>query len=199
MIIIGLVGYAGSGKDTAYRLIKNNIENGAERIAFADKLKDVADDMLEIAGFDRVAHDSERKTKEEIRPLLVWLGEYARRTDEYFWINKIVLDVQYLMRAGCPMIVFTDVRYPNEANYILEHNGYLIYIDSPAQPANETEKNTIGKIIEFYAYHSRFFSLWNRRENVAEFLEFLEPIVKKIIKKHDSFKAEDLNNSTETG
>lgn len=180
MIILGLVGYAGSGKDTAYNLIRDNIEPGAARLAFADKLKDIADNMLEIADFDRVANDGNRQTKEEIRPLLVWLGEYARKQDKDYWIDKIIPDVIYLKKASCPMVVFTDVRYPNEAEYILKQNGYLIYIESPAIPANNTEKETIKEIIRLYNGSPRFYLVENSKNSKTEFIYRLAPVINKI-------------------
>lgn len=189
MIIIGLVGCAGSGKDTAYQLIKLFINKEAERLAFADKLKDIADNMLEIADFDRVARDNDRKTKEEIRPLLVWLGEYARKKDCDYWIKKLLPDLEYLKKAKCPMVIFTDVRYPNEAEFILGNGGSLICIDSPAEPANDKELHSIGKILRVYDESPDFYSVYNKKESKKEFLEILTPIIQKIIK----------NNSTETG
>lgn len=181
MIFIGLVGYAGSGKDTAYELIRHFINHDAERLAFADKLKDIADNMLEIADFERVARSSDREVKEQIRPLLVWLGEYARKQNEDYWIDKIIPDIIYLKRAGCPIIVFTDVRYPNEAKYIIDHSGYLINIKSPSLPANSTEANTIAEIIRAYGNLPEFFTVYNAKENRACFLKILKPVIEQIM------------------
>lgn len=182
MIFIGLVGYAGSGKDTAFQLIRKHINKEAERLAFADKLKDIADNMLEIADFERVANTGSREKKEEIRPLLVWLGEYARKQNRDYWIDKIIPDIQYLMRASCPMVVFTDVRYSNEAKYILDHAGYLIRIESPSMPANSTEANTIGEIWRTYGEHPNYYSIYNAKESKEEFLNVLRPVIEAIEK-----------------
>lgn len=181
MIMIGLVGYAGSGKDTAFELIRKHINKEAERLAFADKLKDIADNMLEIADFDRVCRSGGGEVKEQIRPLLVWLGEYARKQNEDYWIDKIIPEVMYLFNARCPMVVFTDVRYPNEAKYILENAGYLIRIESPSMPANSTEANTIGEIWRTYGEHPRYYSIYNAKESRTEFLEVLKPVIEKIM------------------
>lgn len=182
MIFIGLVGYAGSGKDTAFELIRKHINKEAERLAFADKLKDIADNMLEIADFERVAIAGNREKKEEIRPLLVWLGEYARKQNQDYWIDKIIPDIIYLNKAYCPMVIFTDVRYPNEAKYIIDHSGYLIRIESPSMPANSTEANSIAEIIRTYKDSPCFYSVYNAKENRAEFLKVLRPVIEAIEK-----------------
>lgn len=182
MIYIGLVGYAGSGKDTAYQLIRLFINKEAERLAFADKLKDIADNMLEIADLERVARSSDREVKEQIRPLLVWLGEYARKQDKDYWIDKIIPDVIYLKKASCPMVVFTDVRYLNEAKYVIDHSGYLVHIKSSSMPANSTEANSIAEIIRTYKDSPCFYSVYNAKENRAEFLKVLRPVIEAIEK-----------------
>ena len=90
--LIGLTGFARSGKDTFYIRAANylaNTDNLAFRFAFADVLKRECDPLLMLnAGIS--AFTSNPEEKELIRPLLVAYGTGIRRKlDSNCWINKI--------------------------------------------------------------------------------------------------------------
>lgn len=133
-MLIGLSGYAQAGKDTtADQIIL--IDSTYKRVAFADKLKDLArlldpdiDLLVRAEGWE------EAKKNPEVRIFLQRLGTSARTIfGEMAWIH-----------AAFPShtdwdwkTVVTDVRYPNEAQYIQARGGKLIRITRPGVgPAN---------------------------------------------------------------
>jgi len=105
---IGLIGLAGSGKDTAALAL---MDRGWKRVAFADELKGRALYM----GWDG------RKDARG-RRLLCNLGMAMRAYDPHFWINH----ARAAMR-GRPC-VFTDVRFQNEADFIRAEGGIIVRV-----------------------------------------------------------------------
>ena len=109
---IGLIGLAGSGKDTAAKALYNL---GYTRAAFADELKFLA------LGFGWRGEKDERG-----RVLLQDLGMAARKHDPYHWIA-------YVERwtGHKKLVVYTDVRFQNEADYIRSKGGIIVRIVRP--------------------------------------------------------------------
>jgi len=105
---IGLIGLAGSGKDTAARAL---LERGWQRVGFADAIKTKA----YFLGWDGLKDERGRR-------LLQDLGMAMRRFDENFWIHK----AQNSMKGG--PCVFTDVRFQNEADFICESGGIIVRV-----------------------------------------------------------------------
>lgn len=137
---IALLGRAGSGKDTAASLLAEKY--GHVRVAFADALKGMAlavDPMIaadmhyapirlsEHVG--RVGWDRAKRTP-EVRRFLQRLGaEGVRDTiGEDTWINLADRTVQENLAAGRP-VALTDVRFPNELEYVRRHGFTLVWID----------------------------------------------------------------------
>ena len=172
MKIVGIVGCARSGKDTAYKLIKS-IYPGTERLAFADSLKSKANAMLEAGGLDADAFTEDNKEKELIRPLLVWLGEFARKKDEFCWVKEVAWHINDLAAEGCPMVIITDVRYTNEADFIVGAGGRLLYLDAPVPAANLVESGSIHCIKNKYLGRPEMITVWNHMESKKQFLDDL--------------------------
>ena len=137
-LIIGIAGFARSGKDTAGN--KLVADHGFKRYAFADELKDIVNNMFNWD--DRHGYGD---LKEVVDPALgfsprrayqLFGTEFARALDENFWINRAKA------KTATGRWVFTDVRFDKEANFIRE-NGVLIHVERPGvEPveAHESEK-----------------------------------------------------------
>ena len=124
-MIIGLSGYARSGKDTVAELLVLNY--GFKRLAFADGIREA------LLALNPILFDGTRlnelvgmygweiaKGKDEVRRLLQVMGtEVGRKLineDVWVWLlfNKINTDER---------IVIPDVRFPNEARMIEQQGG----------------------------------------------------------------------------
>lgn len=163
MELIGLSGYARSGKDETARVLIE--EEGFQRIAFADKLRDFLYALNPVVSYDRgfsndamttrdekgglwmpirlrdvidtYGWDGYKETKyvSEIRPLLQRLGTEAGR--QVLW-DSIWIDAAFHGLDPDGKYVVTDVRFPNEAEAVRERGGYLWRINRPeVGPANQ--------------------------------------------------------------
>ena len=109
--LVGLAGYAGSGKDTAAEIL---MAAGYQRLGFADPLKELATRI----GWDGQKDDAGRK-------LLQDLGLGARDVlGDDVWINAL------LSKVTGPTVV-TDVRFANEVHAIHSHGGVVVRIVRP--------------------------------------------------------------------
>jgi hypothetical protein len=147
-IIIGLIGYAKSGKDT---ITKTFIENyGYQRVAFADNIKkemnqylrelvckDLNDKAKEEAAntlFERGATSWKKWSPEQIdfftedlalkkvlRPYIIWYGEEMRnRNGQFYWINKALSEDA----KNIDKIILSDVRRVAELEIFKNSNEY---------------------------------------------------------------------------
>ena len=124
-MIIGLSGYARSGKDTVANLLVLNYS--FKRLAFADAIKDAVLLLNPILDNGRRVSDvvndygwEVAKANIEVRRLLQVMGtEVGRKLiDEYIWIDKVFNQIEPDKR-----FVITDVRFPDEANMIQSIEG----------------------------------------------------------------------------
>jgi hypothetical protein len=121
---IGLIGLAGSGKDTAAEAL---VELGYWKNAFAAHLKDLAYGF----GWDG-------KKDERGRALLQDLGMAARKYNPNFWIEQIPWPTKASRGSRWPQ-VYTDVRFQNEADHVREHGGIIVRIVRPEIISGEHE------------------------------------------------------------
>lgn len=146
-LLIGVGGYARSGKDTtAAGLVERH---GYRRLAFADKLKQVAYDLDPIIDIDgsRLALTVDTqgweaaKARPEVRRLLQALGESGRkRIGPDVWVDAVMAEVD-----ASPTVptVISDVRYPNELAAIRRRGGMYVRVTRPGVgPANGHESET---------------------------------------------------------
>lgn len=140
--VIGIGGYARSGKDTFVTIAKQILKrNGyfVVRLAFATKLKEEVQNMLRDNGFLTSVYEG-AAAKEVIRPLLVWWG-CQRRAETYrgmYWVNKVNTQIMEIAKnllerpeSEAEKIVFliSDVRFENEAEWIQKTwKGHVIHL-----------------------------------------------------------------------
>lgn len=141
MKIIGLSGYAQSGKDTVAAMIAEQIEGTVETVAFADMIKVSAARSLGVLRHpDDIGRRAVRKWADEFklghqititnakgevvhsisgRAFLQRYGSEAHRDlfGEDFWIDRIGWD------RDCDVLILTDCRFPNEARAIRNKGG----------------------------------------------------------------------------
>lgn len=128
--LIGVTGFARSGKDTFFscgsRYLKG-IEESSVRYAFADVLKSECDPLTrQYAGISCFTSNDEEKAL--IRPLLVAYGTHLRRQlNPNCWIDRIRGDVSRALNAN-HYVFITDVRFENEAEWVLSEGGSVINV-----------------------------------------------------------------------
>lgn len=156
-MIIGLNGYAGSGKDTLAKSLI--LRHDFVRVSFADKLKKVAygsnpwirwnedsgkgqsfirlRDAVNLHGWEKV------KRQTDAREYLQLLGTEGVRDHlgSNAWVTACASEVAAALAQG-KNVVFTDMRYPNEFAYIRDLGGYTVRIERPnVQAVNEHQSD----------------------------------------------------------
>lgn len=150
-MIIGLSGYAQTGKDT---VAKHLVEHyGYNRIAFADPMREALyalnptiTDIPELAGVrlqwlvDKMGWDFVKVDSPETRGLLQRFGtEVGRKLwGENFWVDRAMEKASQF-----DLVVITDVRFPNEYQAIKEAGGEVwriekVGVDAVNAHASET-------------------------------------------------------------
>jgi hypothetical protein len=140
VILIGLTGAAGVGKDTVADYLVQRY--GFVKKSFAEPLKRVLLAQDPIIGMDvmypglmihlstaieRYGEDGVKKLYPLYRRYLQKLGtEGIRSLEDDFWIRNAVKGFE-----DSGKYVFTDVRFPNEANAIGSWRGSLWEVDGP--------------------------------------------------------------------
>lgn len=138
------------GKDTAGRFLCSHLRiakksSNIQVASFASKLKDICYQLYSWAGLqpgDFYEEPENEKLKDIILPLLgktprrVWIemGTHVGRTifpdtwTEYLFRNTI-----------CDVCIIRDMRFPNEADQVLNLGGFVYRIDRTAAPNDSDE------------------------------------------------------------
>ena len=143
-MILGLTGYSSAGKDTvADYLVK---EHGFTRLAFADKVRDLAKHLNPSLGYPEMPLSTilenlgwdEAKQIPDVRQYLQTLGTSCREVlGSDVWI-------QAMAESHAKRIVITDVRFVNEAEWLTDHErAKIIRVTRPGVgPVNDHPSET---------------------------------------------------------
>jgi hypothetical protein len=129
------------GKDTACNLLLTHLRTtlrgkSIAKKGFASKLKAVAHDLWAWAGLkDEDYYEEHPKEKERMligihktpRDIWIELGNKMREIDDTVWLNQLFLGTKY------DILLIKDLRYPNEAQHVMQNNGFCIRIDNPRE------------------------------------------------------------------
>lgn len=141
-MIIGISGKAGSGKDTVFSMINLLTGNKYTLGKFAGPLKELAAELLDVP----VQSFEQAEFKARVIPtsesgmtyrdfLLVLGGDLMRGADPNYWVKKAI-------RNASSNTIFTDCRYPNEAEMIKNKGGIVIRINRPDAEVVDHESDT---------------------------------------------------------
>lgn len=156
-LLIGLIGQAGSGKDTVARMLcdcwaRQGIEG--VQLAFADPVRDLAASFLRDFGvrdYYRLLTDPELKNVVidavgmSPRRILQTLGtDWAHaHAGRDVWIKSIDIRLLDAVHAGMKHVVISDVRFELEAEWLRRQGGVLWRIERPGvDPVQEHVSET---------------------------------------------------------
>ena len=145
-MIIGISGKAGSGKDTAAKMLEvlyanpdisyedfanKRYKNFADILIvhFADALKETAQVLFRLGEWETNTQEGKKTTinwiGKTVRELLQGVGQGLRDAiDPNLWIKVLFANTE-----NWSNYIIADVRYPNEVKAIKERNGILLRID----------------------------------------------------------------------
>lgn len=145
-MIIGISGKAGSGKDTAAKMLEvlyanpdisyedfanKRYKNFADILIvhFADALKETAQVLFRLGEWETNTQEGKKITinwiGKTVRELLQGIGQGLRDAIDFdLWVKILFANTK-----GWSNYIIADVRYPNEVKAIKERNGILLRID----------------------------------------------------------------------
>ncbi len=190
MKMIGISGRRGSGKST----LADNIvqvffdpDRPVIHINFADALKKLVVDSfipeVSIKFLDRQdAKNILLPSGKTIREALQIIGCAYRKIDPDYWIVELETNLnekQFQLCEPCACYcLISDVRFPNEADYILNSGGLLIrLLRNPSEDIHESET-----ALDNYLFKN---VIDNRNLTVEQTLKLAMPTVKEYLKPED--------------
>lgn len=178
--LFGLGGLARSGKDTFCTIATKILENkgySVKKFSFANALKkEVAPFLNEKCGVDVWSDDSELKA--DFRDFLVWYGTtWWRKRDPNRWIRLVDIELNK-QKNDFDIAFVTDVRYPNEAEWVHSRQGFFYHIAS---------YNLIENTNPIYSKYSKVFkNPPNEQEKIND------PLIKQIANYRVEWESKDL-------
>lgn len=164
MIIIGVAGKKGSGKDEVYKAIESYYKltnRTVQRIAFADSLKQ----EVSIATGRSIPYIEEHK--ENFRLILQgWGTDFKRKLmgDNYWiqrWMNKV-------NECKCDVVVAPDTRFLNEMLAIKHMDGkvWQVFRDLPSNNDKHSSETELDNREDFNLLLNNNYSILFLQQNV---------------------------------
>lgn len=148
--IIGLHGYAGSGKDTIAKHLQTYYNTQFRSIAFADAIRAMLKagfPVLTDAHFERPLKNAPlhefggKSPRDLMKPLGTEWGRESVWQD--LWIKRIHQQVFDYLGSGFNVLV-TDVRFENEAEWVRNGGGVIWHIDRKQGVETHNHKSEAG-------------------------------------------------------
>lgn len=167
--IIGISGYARSGKDTlADSLIAEFCHRNvcATKLKFAGILKKAISRALDTVELPFSVDTENTEDKTAVRPLMVEFGKFCRSRDMDIFAKRTIDNVEYMLRIGSQVVIIPDLRYENEGALLHEcakRNGigyHHIDIDRRGTfAANQEELDSIESLLDASYRESWFYGI----------------------------------------
>jgi hypothetical protein len=160
IMIIGITGLAGAGKDTFAAILKNYFDNlkipkETKIYHYADILKKICIDLYNMN--PKMVYDNNLKEVpsklldgKSPRQILQDIGTKLREYDKDIFVKH--MNNVLTTKDTDTSFIIADVRFDNEALLIKEHNGIIIHIERPGTPQMDhvTEKGISKDLIDFH-------------------------------------------------
>lgn len=172
MILVGLIGYKQSGKDTCADYLVDHY--GFKKYAFAEPVKQVCKIMFQL---DPTQMEDEGKERMDLRwnmtprQMMQTVGTDMVRNHlgDDFWVRTMDMRVK---KQQPEKMVVSDVRFKNEAEWIKKNNGILVRIldgtlHTDPHPS-ETEQLTIKE--DIHIFNKKNPQFFQEIENILHFL-----------------------------
>lgn len=163
-MLIGVSGYARSGKDTVGTYLKE--QYGFTVCHFAEPIKRISGEVFDFndeqlyGGLKETPDERYRVSSQEPitpRDVMKEVGMAGRRLYPDIWAVLGMREAQQLLDEG-KRVVFCDVRFPNEVVAIQSHDGYVIrLLRGKPESAHPSETSLDGQLDRFdYVLDNRF-------------------------------------------
>lgn len=136
MILLGLHGKAGSGKDTVAEMLRDALPEGTTTIrSFATPLKEVAKIKFRLTDEQVNTQEGKKEMVEDlnlsVRQLLELEGTEAARNiyGDDLWLWHMGQELEAANKSGYKVVIIPDARFENEAQFIKHLGGVIIGIE----------------------------------------------------------------------
>lgn len=167
-MLIGISGKAGTGKDTAFKIISKHVDKPTVRRAFADPVKEYAEKY-----FSTVVdvYKKDRTT----RAILQGIGHMVReRIDGDYWINQTL---SHLPKDA--IVVVTDVRYLNEALAVKKCGGLLLRLNGNTRLSGATAYHpSETQLDDFNQFDHIINNVGSLDDFEKELLEWIQSVIR---------------------
>jgi hypothetical protein len=177
-LLIGISGYARSGKDTLASILKESLLSSGIKtkvFSFAFSLKndinDFCNSKIGISSFTEVT-----ELKNKIRPILIAYGQVQRNiSNGTYWLNKLKPEIDNFFIDGGTVAIVSDLRFKeyefDEVDFIRSYKNNMIITVSRIMEngilntaAHESESENLPRISRAADYELT----WNTNENKNE-------------------------------
>ena len=191
-LLVGLCGNAGVGKDT---FAEQFHYYGFKQYSFAGPVKKVCEAAFSISP----DYFTDRQLKEEEHPFWeisprvmaqkVGTELFRNHFGQDFWIRR--LELQLILDFDSKQdvkAVITDVRFQNEAEWILDSGGILVHLTRPGYvgnvgiPGHASEAGIDFDSLEYTYPEDRFYQIYNQGSK-AELLQLSADLLDSIAPK----------------
>lgn len=190
-MLIGISGFARSGKDTMARLVRTSLSAKGVRakvFSFASSLKEDVDIFCkEKFGISSFVEDTLQKNK--IRPILVAYGNCQRSlTRGNYWIDKLKPKIDLFFKNGGDVGIISDLRFKeydfDEYDFIRSYSpSYIATVSIEGnRPAHESEE----KSFSFFLKNSDSNIVWESSDSEEYLLKKANPLIKMILNHYDN-------------
>ena len=177
MILVGIHGKGGSGKDTVGEILRD--KHGFGSAAFANPIKRMICCLLDVG----LAKWNDREWREaplelfgnkSPRFMAQTIGtEWGRRTiDPDLWLN---LTMNKIKAVNWDKVAITDVRFDNEAEYIRDHGGFIIHVHRDESDLHENAQahdSEVGLSVRLDDFHiNNYGTLEDLEAQVSDVVE----------------------------
>jgi hypothetical protein len=152
MILIGISGKRGTGKDSLASILRNKY--GFLNLPFAEELKSAVREEFRLTRdhTDGWLKETPLPTYPGFTPreIMIRYGQFFRQFDKNWWVEKVfdkMQQIKTLKSYGDEMRVsISDVRFINEAQYIKKQGGILVRLER--KPELNIYKGVVDDISE---------------------------------------------------
>jgi hypothetical protein len=157
-VILAVSGYAQSGKDTFADAVVESIgsKHACSRFKFAEDLRIATRKAFEHLEVNVNPWTEDKSEKEQLRPVLVAIGEYARSKNENVFAELTSKNINRSLSSSCEIAIVTDMRYSNEHEILkrlASDKGYTyhrIHVTRIGNgPVNEAEDRSVAKLLQY--------------------------------------------------
>jgi hypothetical protein len=174
-LVIGISGYARSGKDTLAGILKSSFTENkikAKIFSFAFALKNDIDNFcLSKIGISAFTEDTDLKSR--IRPMLISYGQVQRGASSgTYWLKKLKPEIDQFFENGGDVTIVSDLRFKefefDETDFIKSYKNNAIVTVSRIMEngmlnvaAHESELENLPRISKI----ADFELTWNTNSN----------------------------------